>query len=297
VAQNPAGTDNGAIKSFLTLQNPPPTADAGPDQSVFMGHTVTLDATGSTDPYGTITSYEWTQIAGTDVTLSDPNSQTPTFTAPDVAMTGEVLQFQLTVTDNRALSQTDTVSIAVKWGFLDDFSTDTTGTYGKFFIDGSSSTFTYDSSGKRGKVLTGANEGIIVQSGIFPPSQRTNTGVFSLDFTPTGSYSGSRYIAIRLNDTGDTYYEFYASPLSGSISKVRLGVVVDTVAFTDYEDSPFTTYNIKFTFSSESLTIEAFGGTVTLATTNTSSITMSYFEVWTSEMNAYYDNFQLEAVP
>jgi hypothetical protein len=96
-------------------------------------------------------------------------------------------------------------------------------------------------------------------------------------------------------DEAGTYYEF--STETASINKVRLGVVVDTVAFTDYEDSPYTTYNIKFTFSQESLTVEAFGGTVTLATTDTSSITMSYFEVWTSEMNAFYDNIQLEAVP
>lgn len=302
VTSNSAGPGNGTMKSFSASLNPPPTANAGPDQSVFMGHTATLDGSGSSPsvPSQPIASYQWTQLPGTAVTLSDPNSQTPTFTAPDVAKTGEILQFQLTVTDNVGLSQSDTVNVAVKWGFLDDFSTDTTGTYGKFTfpVSGDGSTFTYDSTGQRASVVTGTGKGIIAQSAILPSSLQTNTAVFSLDFTPTGSFSTGRYIVIRLNDTGDTYYEF--STGDASIKKVRLGVVVDSVAFPYYQDTPGTTYNIKFTFGQEIMAVTAFGGTVSLvppALTNTSSISMSYFEVWTSEMNAYYDNIKLEAVP
>jgi hypothetical protein len=93
--------------------NVTPTADAGPDQTVDEGLTVTLDGSNSTDADGSIASYLWTQKAGASVTLSDAASAQPTFTAPYVGLTGEALTFQLTVTDNGGLADTDTVIINV----------------------------------------------------------------------------------------------------------------------------------------------------------------------------------------
>ena len=90
-----------------------PAADAGPDQTVDEGLSITLDSSNSTDADGTIASYLWTQKAGTSVTLSDAASAQPTFTAPYVGLTGEALTFQLTVTDNGGLADTDTVIINV----------------------------------------------------------------------------------------------------------------------------------------------------------------------------------------
>ncbi|NIQ39535.1 MAG: peptidase C1A papain, partial [Proteobacteria bacterium] len=66
--------------------NVPPTADAGPDQAVTQGTTVTLNGSNSSDPDDGIASYFWEQTAGTPVTLSDPNSSQPTFTAPDAGL-------------------------------------------------------------------------------------------------------------------------------------------------------------------------------------------------------------------
>ena len=43
--------------------------------------------------------YQWIQIAGTPVQLSDPSSVYPAFIAPNVGPDGEALTFQLTVTD------------------------------------------------------------------------------------------------------------------------------------------------------------------------------------------------------
>ena len=60
--------------------NQPPTAHAGPDQSVTVGDTVTLDGSG-TDPEGQTLSYAWT--APSDITLSSNTVARPTFTAPD----------------------------------------------------------------------------------------------------------------------------------------------------------------------------------------------------------------------
>jgi len=112
-------TDDGGLQSADTCivnvswVNVAPTADAGPDQTVDEGMTVALDGANSTDADGAIASYLWTQKAGASVTLSDSASAQPTFTAPYVGLTGEALTFQLTVTDNGGLADTDTVIINV----------------------------------------------------------------------------------------------------------------------------------------------------------------------------------------
>jgi hypothetical protein len=96
------------------LPNEPPTADAGPDQTVEEGLTVTLDGRGSTDSDGVIVSYLWEQIDGPEVTLAGADTFQASFTAPDVGPSGEVLTFQLTVTDNGGLQGTDTCTVSVE---------------------------------------------------------------------------------------------------------------------------------------------------------------------------------------
>jgi len=93
--------------------NVAPVANAGPDQTVDELAMVTLDGSGSTDTDGTVTSYAWTQTAGTDVVLDETAPAMPTFTTPDVAA-DETLTFSLVVTDNDgAASAADTVDIMV----------------------------------------------------------------------------------------------------------------------------------------------------------------------------------------
>ncbi len=99
----------------ITNGNAPPTADAGPDQTVNEGDTVTLDGSNSTDPDDGIGSYLWKQLGGSQVTLSDPPAAAPTFPAPDVGMSGESLTFQLTVTDGGGLKSTATSIVNVSW--------------------------------------------------------------------------------------------------------------------------------------------------------------------------------------
>jgi uncharacterized protein YjiK len=107
-----AGTEPNDKASF---PNQPPIADAGPDQTVDEGVTVTLDGSNSSDPDDGISSYEWAHIIGPSITLSDPAAITPTFNAPDVDLDGESLTFELTVTDNGGLQNTDTCIVNVIW--------------------------------------------------------------------------------------------------------------------------------------------------------------------------------------
>lgn len=103
----------GAIVTYkASSANQAPTANAGPDQAVTVSSTVTLDGTGSSDPDGTITDYQWTQISGPSVTLSSSTASQPTFTAPSSPAT---LVFGLVVTDNlNEDSAQDTVTISVQ---------------------------------------------------------------------------------------------------------------------------------------------------------------------------------------
>ncbi|MBL9119504.1 MAG: hypothetical protein JNL80_06305 [Phycisphaerae bacterium] len=87
-----------------------PSASAGPDQSVTELATVTLAASG-TDPEGEGLTYTWSQVSGPTVTLSDTNSTSPTFTAPD-RVSNTTLVFQVAVSDGVNTS-VDTVSILV----------------------------------------------------------------------------------------------------------------------------------------------------------------------------------------
>ncbi len=76
--------------------NNPPVADAGTDQVVNAGASVTLDGSGSRDPEGNALSFTWTQTLGPGVTLSNSSGAVVTFTAP---ATGATLQFELSVSD------------------------------------------------------------------------------------------------------------------------------------------------------------------------------------------------------
>lgn len=93
--------------------NEPPVTNAGSDQTVDEGVTVTLDGSNSSDPDNGIASWQWTQTDGISVTLSDSTATQPTFIAPDVNEDGESLTFQLTVTDTGGLDDSDTCIVYV----------------------------------------------------------------------------------------------------------------------------------------------------------------------------------------
>jgi hypothetical protein len=93
--------------------NVPPVADAGADQAVSDDDlddaaVVTLDASASSDPDGTISSFVWRDAGG----------QIAIGVAPDVMLAVGVHDITLEVTDDGALTSTDTVTVTVL--FQDD---------------------------------------------------------------------------------------------------------------------------------------------------------------------------------
>ena len=107
-------TDKTKVHVLDIESNDPPTADAGPDQNVDEETTVTLDGSNSSDPDDGIEFYQWKQIAGDSVSLSNPQAIKPTFTSPSVPVNqSKSLEFELTVTDFGGLKDTDTVVVNV----------------------------------------------------------------------------------------------------------------------------------------------------------------------------------------
>lgn len=107
------GTSNDEGSTPL-LQNQAPTASAGPDKIVFEKTDVTLNGA-ATDLDGSIANYRWSQKSGISMTLNGADTQTLRFTAPE-SIEEEILTFQLTVTDDKGLTATDSVHISVIQG-------------------------------------------------------------------------------------------------------------------------------------------------------------------------------------
>ncbi len=106
-----ASDDVNVIVNPTSPVNTPPTANAGPDQTVAPGASVTLQGSGS-DPNGDALTYVWSQLSGPTVTLTGAATSTAKFTAPSVTAT-TALAFRLTVSDGKGGTATDDVTVTV----------------------------------------------------------------------------------------------------------------------------------------------------------------------------------------
>lgn len=115
-AFNDTGTSNPSNTVCATtaeLENEPPTADAGPNETVSLGTTVQLDGTASNDPDGETLSFQWGMVdrpQSSSAEIQNPTTAQPTF-QPDFAGTYRI---QLTVTDPKGASATDAVEVRVQ---------------------------------------------------------------------------------------------------------------------------------------------------------------------------------------
>ena len=106
-------------EGYLTLSivpatlNHPPTANAGPDQTVLVGDTVTLNGSGSSDADGDPLTFSWSFVSrpsGSNATLSNPTAVGPTF---QVDRPGSYT-IQLIVNDGKVASTADTVVVSTQ---------------------------------------------------------------------------------------------------------------------------------------------------------------------------------------
>lgn len=97
-------TDSDSITVYVDNVNDPPVADAGSNQSALVGETVNFDGSGSSDPDGTIVSYDWD--------FGDGNGGSGMTTTHDYATAGSYIA-TLTVTDDDGLIDEDQVTITV----------------------------------------------------------------------------------------------------------------------------------------------------------------------------------------
>lgn len=103
-------TDSAADTVTISTDNTAPVADAGPDQTPFVGDTATLDGSGSSDANGDPLSFAWSLInspAGSSASLSDSTAVSPTL---DIDEAG-TYELELVVNDGQTDSAADTVML------------------------------------------------------------------------------------------------------------------------------------------------------------------------------------------
>jgi len=103
------GADTASHSASTVILNSPPEATVDMESPVKTGSTVTLPGR-ATDADEDEVSFQWQQISGTEVSLSDPEVAEPTFTAPGEAAE---LVFALTAADDEAAAEAVEVTVIV----------------------------------------------------------------------------------------------------------------------------------------------------------------------------------------
>ena len=108
-----SGTNVGAKDVFRinladgTGMNADPVAVVTASQTVNAGARVTLDGSSSNDPNGDALTYQWTQVLGNSVNITNATSATASFTAPS-GSSDALLSFELSVSDGTSSDKAST---------------------------------------------------------------------------------------------------------------------------------------------------------------------------------------------
>ena len=185
--------------------NRPPVADAGADQKVKPFDTVTLNGSSSKDPDDDPLTVKWLQTAGPTVTLSQTTSMNPTFVAPRVSATNNVLTFQLIVNDSTVDSAPDTVDLSINRSPTANAGSDqTVEAYALVTLDGSGSSdpdsdpLTYQWTQIAGTTVTLANATGALPTFFAPRAKRDAVLTFSLIVNDSSANSEPDAVSITI---------------------------------------------------------------------------------------------------
>ena len=174
-------------------------ASANPTNAI-PGQAVLLDSTGSS---GDITSYQWTQIAGTPVTLSGANTEVASFSAPAAA---GALTFRLTVAGAGGLT-TDTaditVNVAAGQAPIANAGANQAAIVGSnVTLDGTASQFAtgYQWTQTGGPAVTLNGSATSIASFLMPDTTPTNPLIFQLKATAGTQFSTATVTISKVNE-------------------------------------------------------------------------------------------------
>ena len=114
VVTNSKGLSSEPVYLNVTVKNSnqPPVADAGDDLAIKAGAKAVLNASQSFDPDNDpVLTYQWLQVEGPNVVLSDKTAVNPEFVVP--AAVGQSLAFELLASDGQESSTTDLVRLTI----------------------------------------------------------------------------------------------------------------------------------------------------------------------------------------
>ncbi len=250
----------------VTWLNEPPVADAGSDQTVNEGELVGLDGSGSYDFDDGIASYEWRQISGTEVTLSDITSVAPSFTAPDVGPGGESIEFELLAIDNGQLQSVDKCIVNITWlneSPVADAGTNQSVDSGTTVIlDGSASYDPDDGiASYKWTQLTGTTVTLSDSTAVSPVFTAPNVGIngesfiFELTVEDFSGLKNASQCTIKINpvqqaqvmslETNWNLVSFYQDPADTSIANALSNIQGMYISVWAYTDNKWRVYDPK----------------------------------------------------
>jgi hypothetical protein len=207
-----------AAVANATARNRAPIADAGADRTVTSGASVTLDASGSSDPDTDPLQYDWIQIDGPAVSLSGSDSAAPSFTAP-VVTTPRTLTFELLVRDGVGGSDTDTVTVTVE----PPAGANTTTTATVLLQEAPNGLFSY------GVDLSASNETLLELEPRLTPALRVTAGGVGESAATVRSVDPS-------NRTYDEPIALLTATFTGNLSTEDVGLTVTNLTDDDRRD-------------------------------------------------------------